>query len=101
MEQHGDCATSFTSVMSLEQQGVSFIPQRYVLPPSQRPSVNVPISTGDLPIIDLSTLKESSLRSQTINQIRSACKDNGFFQVIYTCSIFIYNITSFLVPSIK
>ncbi|KAJ1443654.1 Oxoglutarate/iron-dependent dioxygenase [Sesbania bispinosa] len=81
MEQKRDSACSFTSAMSLDQQGVSSIPQRYVLPPSQRPSPHVPTPTT-LPIIDLSTLIDQSLRSQVINEIRIACKEVGFFQVI-------------------
>lgn len=85
MEQHGDFASSFTSAMSLDQQGVSSIPQRYVLPPSQRPSPPyVPITTT-LPIIDLSTLQDQSLRSQTINEIRIACKE--LVCLIYSCYI--------------
>lgn len=82
MDQHGDCTSSFTSAMSLSDQGVSSIPQCYILPPSQRPSTydHVSISTT-LPIIDLSNLREQSLRSQTINEIRIACKEFGVFQV--------------------
>ncbi|RDX71367.1 Flavanone 3-dioxygenase 3, partial [Mucuna pruriens] len=79
MERHGDDASSFTSAISLDQLGVSCIPQRYVLPPSQRPSPHVPISTT-LPIIDLSTLRDHS--RSTINEIRIACREIGFFQVI-------------------
>lgn len=84
--------------MSLDQQGVSSIPQRYVLPPSQRPSPPyVPITTT-LPIIDLSTLQDQSLRSQTINEIRIACKEIGFFQVNLTRAQFA---CSFLILPIK
>lgn len=82
MDQHGDCTSSFNSAMSLSDQGVSSIPQCYILPPSQRPGTydHVSISTT-LPIIDLSNLREQSLRSQTINEIRIACKEFGVFQV--------------------
>ncbi|KAL1360693.1 hypothetical protein HN51_006084 [Arachis hypogaea] len=77
-------ASSFTSAMNLDQQGVSFIPQRYVLPPSQRPNI---IHHHDehvlpLPIIDLSNFHDQSRRYQIINEIRNACKEFGFFQVI-------------------
>ncbi|TKY65256.1 2'-deoxymugineic-acid 2'-dioxygenase [Spatholobus suberectus] len=82
MERQGNStASSFTSAVSLDQLGMSSIRQRYVLPPSQRPSPHVPISTT-LPIIDLSTLRDQSLISRTINEIRMACKEVGFFQVI-------------------
>nr|KYP57252.1 Protein SRG1 [Cajanus cajan] len=83
MEGKGDSVFSFTSAMSLDQLGVSSIPQRYVLPPSQRPSPrdDVP-NSATLPIIDLSTVRDQSLISRTINQIRIACKEIGCFQVI-------------------
>ncbi|WVZ06710.1 hypothetical protein V8G54_020056 [Vigna mungo] len=82
MEQQGNGASSFTSAVSLNKLGVSSIPRRYVLPPSQRPSPHLPISTT-LPIIDLSTLRDQSLVSRsTINEIRIACKEIGCFQVI-------------------
>ncbi|XP_057756487.1 flavanone 3-dioxygenase 3-like [Arachis stenosperma] len=75
-------ASSFTSAMNLDQQGVSFIPQCYVLPPSQRPNI---IHHHDehvlpLPIIDLSDFHDQSRRYQIINKIRNACKEFGFFQ---------------------
>ncbi|KAJ7950767.1 2-oxoglutarate (2OG) and Fe(II)-dependent oxygenase superfamily protein [Quillaja saponaria] len=73
---------SFTSAMTLEQSGVSSIPQSYVLPPSQRPNHNLNNISATLPIIDLSSLQDQSQRSQTVNSIRTACKEIGFFQVI-------------------
>lgn len=61
MERKEDSVSNpFASAMCLDQLGVSSIPQRYVLPPSQRPSPHVPISTT-LPIIDLSNLRDESL----------------------------------------
>ncbi|XP_028808771.1 flavanone 3-dioxygenase 3-like [Neltuma alba] len=38
--------------------------------------------TTDLPLIDLSSLKDHSSRSQTLEKIQIACKEIGFFQVI-------------------
>ncbi|XP_054780665.1 flavanone 3-dioxygenase 3-like isoform X2 [Prosopis cineraria] len=35
-----------------------------------------------LPLIDLSSLKDPSSRSQTIKIIQTACKQIGFFQVV-------------------
>jgi hypothetical protein len=85
MNQFGDCdSSSFTSAMSLSNQGVSSIPQCYILPPSQRPNTNHVLVPTTLPIIDLSTLRDQSLRYQTINEIRIACKEVGVFQVTKT-----------------
>jgi len=82
MDQHGDCTSSLTSAMSLSEQGVSSIPHCYILPPSQRPSTHDHVSIfTTLPIINLSNIREQSLRSQTINEIRIACKEFGVFQV--------------------
>ncbi|KAH1044581.1 hypothetical protein GLYMA_09G243500v4 [Glycine max] len=75
-------ASSFTSAVSLDKLGVSSIPQRYVLPPSQRPSPHVPMISTTLPIIDLSTLWDQSVISRTIDEIGIACKEIGCFQVI-------------------
>lgn len=60
MEQQGNGASSFTSAVSLNKLGVSSIPRRYVLPPSQRPSPHLPISTT-LPIIDICLLRVINL----------------------------------------
>jgi len=75
MEPQRNGASSFTSAVSLDQLGVSSVPHRYVLPPSQRPSPHLPISTTP-PIIDLSLLSRSN-----INEIRIACMEIGCFQV--------------------
>ncbi|PON58816.1 Non-heme dioxygenase N-terminal domain containing protein [Parasponia andersonii] len=81
--------SSFTSAMALTQSGALHVPQHYVLPPSQRPNIyptNVlinPSCTTSLPIIDLSSLQNPSLRSQVIDEIRIACKEIGFFQLIH------------------
>lgn len=72
----------FTSAMTLTQSGITHVPQRYVLPPSQRPNPTPSCpSTTNLPVIDLSSLLNPSLRSHVIDEIRIACKERGFFQV--------------------
>ncbi|KAK9273122.1 hypothetical protein L1049_017929 [Liquidambar formosana] len=74
---------SFTSAMTLTQLRVPRVPQRYVLPPSQRPNSSLTLHPSTtLPIIDLSSLHHPSLRSQIIDEVRLACKEIGFFQVI-------------------
>ncbi|KAG8479984.1 hypothetical protein CXB51_025027 [Gossypium anomalum] len=61
------------------------IPDRYVKPLSDRPSSNRP-ENGDsnIPIIDLTGLTddETELSRSTMDQISSACRDWGFFQVV-------------------
>nr|XP_043625765.1 flavanone 3-dioxygenase 3-like [Erigeron canadensis] len=81
-----DTKSCFTSAMQLE--GGKNIPQRYILPPLQRPNINnndfssSSSSTTIIPVIDLSLLNDPLTRSQTINEIRSACDKLGIFQVI-------------------
>ncbi|OVA07861.1 Oxoglutarate/iron-dependent dioxygenase [Macleaya cordata] len=83
-------STSFTSAMSLTRMGTSQVPRRYVLPPSQRPNPNSivscslldPLPSNTLPLIDLASLQDPSMRSKVIDKIRNACKEFGFFQVI-------------------
>ncbi|XP_040992616.1 flavanone 3-dioxygenase 3-like [Juglans microcarpa x Juglans regia] len=76
-------ATSFTSAMTLTQLGVPHVPQRYILPSSQRPNPDhIKNPSTNLPIIDLSSLQHPSLRSQTMDEIQIASKGIGFFQVI-------------------
>ncbi|EOA28529.1 hypothetical protein CARUB_v10024745mg [Capsella rubella] len=79
---------SFTSAMTLTNSGVPQVPDRYVLPPSQRPALGstslgtTTTETTTLPVIDLSLLHQPSLRSRVIHEINMACKEFGFFQVI-------------------
>ncbi|ESQ39113.1 hypothetical protein EUTSA_v10001518mg [Eutrema salsugineum] len=77
-------AESFTSAMTLNNSGVPQVPDRYVLPPSQRPALGSSTSTREttLPVIDLSLLHQPLLRSRAIHEINMACKEFGFFQVI-------------------
>ncbi|KAL6981338.1 hypothetical protein U1Q18_022967 [Sarracenia purpurea var. burkii] len=86
-------STTFTSAMTLTQMRIPHVPNHYVLPSSQRPNPSLNSSsttttttttttTPTLPIIDLSSLDHPSLRPQTIDQVRVACKELGFFQVI-------------------
>lgn len=85
MQQEGETSdTSFTSTMTLTKMGLSNVPQRFILPPSQRPNSGLGHhSTTNLPIIDLSNLNNPSHRARTIDDISTACKKLGFFQVIY------------------
>ncbi|XP_050204059.1 flavanone 3-dioxygenase 3-like [Mercurialis annua] len=82
MEGDGESShTQFTSAMNLTKSGTLHVPERFVLPPSYRPNLGHSPSII-LPIVDLSSLHDPSLRSHVINQTRNACKEIGIFQVI-------------------
>ncbi|XP_047313719.1 jasmonate-induced oxygenase 2-like [Impatiens glandulifera] len=78
-------------VQSLSESGIFKIPETYIKPPSQRPSLNQskpsisPDSTRiNIPVIDISGLfsAEASLHADTLDLIGSACRDWGFFQAV-------------------
>ncbi|KAL5862371.1 hypothetical protein ACOSQ4_003667 [Xanthoceras sorbifolium] len=77
----GEGERSYTSAMTLNKLGVPHVPHRYVLPPSERP-IPIANSSNTLPIIDISSLQDPTLRFHTVDEIRRACKEIGFFQVI-------------------
>ncbi|CAI0425359.1 unnamed protein product [Linum tenue] len=64
-------------VQSLSESGIRKIPDRYVKPPSHRPSLNHNAVVSNIPVIDL-----AAVRSETMRRLSSACKDWGFFQVV-------------------
>ncbi|GKA67465.1 flavanone 3-dioxygenase 3-like protein [Tanacetum coccineum] len=73
----------FTSAMTLTREGSENIPERYILPPLQRPNrtlIEHPLTS--LPVIDLSLLNDPLRRSQATNEIQAACNKLGFFQVV-------------------
>ncbi|KAK9061054.1 hypothetical protein SSX86_018234 [Deinandra increscens subsp. villosa] len=71
-------------VQSLSESGTPIIPDRYIKPPTDRPSLNSSPPDLNIPLIDLSGLNspEASLRHATLNQISAACREWGFFQVV-------------------
>ncbi|XP_059650999.1 flavanone 3-dioxygenase 3 [Cornus florida] len=76
-------ADTFTSVMSLAKMGVPLLPEQFVLPPSQRPNPSLSLQPFiALPTIDVSSLNHPSRRSRVVDEVRVACKELGFFQVI-------------------
>ncbi|KAJ0589768.1 putative flavanone 3-dioxygenase [Helianthus annuus] len=75
--------SSFTSVMALIQKCQHNIPERYVLPPFQRPNPSrVDQISNNHPVIDLSKMNHPAHRSRIINEVRMACNQLGYFQVI-------------------
>ncbi|KAL9992197.1 putative flavonol synthase [Helianthus debilis subsp. tardiflorus] len=72
-------------VQSLSENGESVIPDRYIKPPSDRPTLNNSSPSDiNIPLVDLSGLTDGDLtvREATMNQISIACREWGFFQVI-------------------
>lgn len=73
----------FTSAMTLSQMGISIVPECYILPPTQRPTLeHTPhCSFTALPVIDLSALENPDLRPQAMQEVHVACKEFRAFQV--------------------
>ena len=71
-------------VQSLSESGLPIIPDRYIKPPPDRPSLNPENSDVNIPIIDLTGLSEdeNTLPATTLDQISLACREWGFFQVV-------------------
>ena len=77
-------------VQSLSEFGSSTIPDKYVKPVSERPSLNPDHSvisghdpTTIMPVVDLGGLSGSTaVREDTVRAISDACKEWGFFQVV-------------------
>ncbi|KAL5710227.1 Jasmonate-induced oxygenase 1 [Ranunculus cassubicifolius] len=73
-------------VQSLSESCVTTIPNRYVKPPSERPSsLMLPNEREvNIPVIDMSGLngQDDKLHATIMNDISKACRDWGFFQVI-------------------
>ena len=72
-------------VKHLCDNGISKVPKKYVLPVSERPSLdnggpNAAEPNLKLPVIDFAELQGSN-RSQVLKSLTNACKDYGFFQV--------------------
>ncbi|KAF9676938.1 hypothetical protein SADUNF_Sadunf08G0055300 [Salix dunnii] len=72
-------------VQSLSESGIPLIPDRYVKPPLERPSINsTTLVDVNIPVIDLVGLNgdDRALRATILDQISIACREWGFFQVI-------------------
>lgn len=73
-------------VQSLSEGCVDKIPERYVKPLSDRPSIDSGLTDDDvnIPVIDLAGLygDDANLHATVMDQISVACREWGFFQVI-------------------
>ena len=82
-------------VRHLSDSGITRLPDRYVLPASDRPgaatvlispssttpSAGVAVGRVKLPVVDLAGLRDPSQRSAVLATLDAACRDYGFFQV--------------------
>lgn len=70
-------------VQSLSDSGATTIPERYIKPPSDRPSA-APCSDLSIPVVDLSALASDGTgdRAAVVQAVSDACRDWGFFQAV-------------------
>ncbi|GAU41919.1 hypothetical protein TSUD_25600 [Trifolium subterraneum] len=73
-------------VKQLVDNGLHKVPKKYILPPSERPTINnedsnVAKQKLELPIIDFSDLNGPN-RPQVLQSLANACELYGFFQVV-------------------
>ncbi|XP_010920852.1 jasmonate-induced oxygenase 1 isoform X4 [Elaeis guineensis] len=71
-------------VQSLSDSGATTIPDRYIKPPSDRPS-SAPSANLSIPVIDLDSLActdGTADRAAVVRAVSDACRDWGFFQVV-------------------
>uniref|UniRef100_A0ACD5XYC7 Uncharacterized protein n=1 Tax=Avena sativa TaxID=4498 RepID=A0ACD5XYC7_AVESA len=68
-------------VRHLCERGITALPPRYVLPPSDRPA---PADARGIPVIDFARLRSPvpSERAAELAAMDAACRDLGFFQVV-------------------
>ncbi|URD81558.1 2OG-Fe(II) oxygenase superfamily [Musa troglodytarum] len=71
-------------VQALSDSGLMTIPDVYVKPPAERPSIgNGGAVTSDIPVIELGGLAEGAAECRaTIRAVADACSEWGFFQVV-------------------
>ncbi|KAG6576834.1 Flavanone 3-dioxygenase 3, partial [Cucurbita argyrosperma subsp. sororia] len=78
----GESSGSFTTGQTAQEKGLNYVPNAYVIPTPQRPSLSP--ETAIVPIIDMASLRsnDSAQRSLAIEALRKACISLGFFQII-------------------
>lgn len=83
MNKLNDWPEPIIRVQSLSDSKLSLIPDRYIRPLLDRPTLNSDKNDANIPSIDLRGLAgDKNLRSTTMNQISHACREWGFFQVV-------------------
>ncbi|OEL14847.1 hypothetical protein BAE44_0024136 [Dichanthelium oligosanthes] len=65
-------------VRHLSDRGFTRLPDRYVLPASERPGDGS--GRVKLPVVDLKRLRDPCQRASEVEKLNAACRDYGFFQ---------------------
>ncbi|KAL6127919.1 hypothetical protein ACLB2K_071280 [Fragaria x ananassa] len=75
-------SSSFPMGKTAQETGLPYVPECYVIPTSHRDSVTLEVA--NVPTIDFGKLKQGSdeKRATVIQEIRTACRQLGFFQII-------------------
>ncbi|XP_008375814.3 LOW QUALITY PROTEIN: flavanone 3-dioxygenase 3 [Malus domestica] len=74
-------SSSFSMGKSAQERGLPYVPECYVIPTSHRPSDSMDVAT--VPTIDFGRLKQGpDERKLVIEEIRTACRQLGFFQIV-------------------
>ncbi|XP_062195075.1 probable 2-oxoglutarate-dependent dioxygenase SLC1 [Phragmites australis] len=88
-EQESYCLNK--GVRHLSDSGITRLPDRYVLPPSDRPGAATEAVKDDddgglcrvkLPVVNLARLRDPSQRVAVLETLDAACREYGFFQVV-------------------
>lgn len=81
-------------VRHLSDSGITRLPDRYVLPASDRPGAATVLAAATsssgaaavgrvkLPVVDLAALRDPSQRAAVLATLDAACREYGFFQVV-------------------
>ncbi|OMO52248.1 Oxoglutarate/iron-dependent dioxygenase [Corchorus olitorius] len=77
-----DYSCSFSIGDIAQEKGLPYVPQRYVVSPSNRSSLNP--HKAEVPTIDMVRLRQNDgeQRSMTIKELGDICRHGGFFQLI-------------------
>ncbi|OMO94804.1 Oxoglutarate/iron-dependent dioxygenase [Corchorus capsularis] len=73
---------SFSIGDTAQEKGLPYVPQRYVVSPSNRSSLNP--EKAQVPTIDMARLRQNDdeIRSMAIKELGDICRHGGFFQVV-------------------
>jgi len=79
-----DDQTHLDAIEKLISSGInsSEVQDRYILPPHERPRMSEVCYSECIPVVDLGDLIDGPNRTRVIQEIRRACEENGFFQII-------------------